>query len=49
MTNRNPFPPLASQREIDRKPSLPTPGDWIGGIALFIALGVGVFIAGALQ
>ena len=49
MPKRNPFPPLASQREIDREPTLPTPGDWLGGIALTVIIVAGTFFVGALQ
>ena len=49
MTKRNPFPSLASQREIDREPAMPTPGDWIGGIALAVIIVAGTFFVGAFQ
>lgn len=49
MTKRDPFPPLAPQRELDRKPAMPTPGDWIGGIALAVIIVAGTFFVGAIQ
>lgn len=44
MTKRDRLPPLASQRDLDRKPALPTLGDWLGGIALFAGTAALYFI-----
>lgn len=49
MTKRDPFPPLASQREINREPAAPRPSDWIGGVALFALFTALSWCVGGLQ
>lgn len=46
---RHPFPPLAPQRDLDRELAMPTPGNWLGGIALFAGLIAFAFIGFGLQ
>jgi len=45
------FPTLAPQRDLDAERRLPCPtlGDWLGGIAILVAIWAGLFIAAALQ
>ena len=49
MTNPDRFPPLATQRETNRKPAGPRPGDWIGGVALFALFTALSWCLGGLQ